>query len=524
MNLFIEFLSGEVPGGLLLLLLPLFVVNLSLFFFYKGSKLFSKKEYQKKIIKSSLLIIVVYSTLWFMLRPIQIPDSILFVPFQKNSQSDFASSESIEKQLDGRLLNEYRLHYWEWFYETCNQDSINDLNYRNSVAGRLNIDFRITGKYISNSSVEVTAINEDKYEKKLIDFSSYQDMASKILVWLDEIHSIIDNEKVINPNPNADIELLTEAKLNYLAANYDTALNLLLNMPEESILLKAKIYLKMGIKELKDNKNSVFKDEENQYFVKVINSLVPLAREGNDSPSLNRTLGELYLYDKKYKEAEIFLKKGITQNPHDSRIYYDMYYIHEDRIKDLGFDTRFDVLRKAIELDNGYVAAVYDLANDYFQTGTASASGSGTTSALQTLDIFMQINRENKKVLNLLANIYLQIKYTEKAIDIYKKLIVMEYNPGEIYYNLGIGYFHLKKYENAKTAFKKSISINDYPDSYLYLGAINRISGENDKALYYYRERIKRSKKGEDDYYAKEAMHGIRLILADQQDTSQVKE
>jgi tetratricopeptide (TPR) repeat protein len=79
---------------------------------------------------------------------------------------------------------------------------------------------------------------------------------------------------------------------------------------------------------------------------------------------------------------------------------------------------------------------------------------------------------------------------------------------------MGICYFHKDDYESAKREFERAIKINDYPDAYLYLGAISGLEGNTGKALYYYRERIKR-KQGDDDQYAKEAMRGIRLILND---------
>ena len=43
---------------------------------------------------------------------------------------------------------------------------------------------------------------------------------------------------------------------------------------------------------------------------------------------------------------------------------------------------------------------------------------------------------------------------------------------------------------------------------------MSRIEGDFEKALYYYRERVKR-KSGDDDQYARQAMKGIRLILND---------
>ena len=69
-------------------------------------------------------------------------------------------------------------------------------------------------------------------------------------------------------------------------------------------------------------------------------------------------------------------------------------------------------------------------------------------------------------------------------------------------------------YDSAKIEFNRAIDISDYPDAYLYLGAMYRLEGDPDRALHYYRERIKR-KQGDDDQYAKEAMRGIRLILND---------
>jgi len=140
MNALIEFLSGEVPGGLLLLLLILLILNLSLFFFYKGSKFFTKEVYQRKVIKSSGFVLVIYVTIWFVLKPVPLPESILFLPFQNDKKCEFTTSEILEQQIGGNLSEDYRLHKWEWFYETCNTDSIDSFDYRIDVAKRLNVD------------------------------------------------------------------------------------------------------------------------------------------------------------------------------------------------------------------------------------------------------------------------------------------------------------------------------------------------------------------------------------------------
>ena len=159
MNAFIDFLSGEVPGGILLLCLILLIINLSLFFLYKGSKLFKKEVYRTKVIKSSAFILVFYITIWFVLRPVTIPDSILFLPFQEGKECNLVISEILESQIEGNLSEDCRLHYWEWFYETCNNDSLNNFDYRLSVARRLNVDLIIAGKYLNNSRIRLNLVS-----------------------------------------------------------------------------------------------------------------------------------------------------------------------------------------------------------------------------------------------------------------------------------------------------------------------------------------------------------------------------
>lgn len=512
----IDFLSGEVPGGILLLILILFIINLIFFFFYKGSKLLNKKQYKDKIIKSSLFLLVVYISLWFLLSPPKIPDSVIFLPFQNGNTADFTICEMLERQLESNLSGDYRLHYWDWFYETCNQDSINNINYRNNVAKRLNIGLIISGRYIADFQVELSADDGNGLLTQQFEYNSFRELSGKIVSWLQDNYQItkpVDKNKIQISDESINIK--TKAKLLYLNSKYDSAIKLLSKTKESHVLLKAMINLRKGASFLKENKKSMFEDNTNTYFAEIIDTLIPIAVEGKDTATLNKILGELYLYNHQYEKSEIFLKKALTQNPYDARIYYLLYYLHKDRIVDLGFNNRFEVLQKAIDLDNGYVLAVYDLANEYFHSGTATPTGTGTTFAIETLKKIMKINPNNIKILNLLANIYLQIKDTEKAIQIYNELIKKGDHSGEIYYNLGIGYFHLQKYDQAGKAFEKSISINEYPNSYLYLAAINKINGHNEKALYYYRERIKR-KQGEDDMYAKEAMRGIRQILKEQ--------
>jgi tetratricopeptide (TPR) repeat protein len=191
-----------------------------------------------------------------------------------------------------------------------------------------------------------------------------------------------------------------------------------------------------------------------------------------------------------------------------------MSFLHDSRYEELGFSNRAEILTLAVQLDPGYSSAVYELSDELYLTGTAAPTNPNTIKSMEVLRDFLRINPNNENILSLLGRILLQTKYTLEAMEIYQKLLVLDPQSAENHYNMGICYFHKNDYESAKKEFNRAIEINDYPDAYLYLGAMHRLEGDSETALYYYRERIKR-KQGDDDQYAKEAMRGIRLILND---------
>jgi tetratricopeptide (TPR) repeat protein len=178
----------------------------------------------------------------------------------------------------------------------------------------------------------------------------------------------------------------------------------------------------------------------------------------------------------------------------------------------MGFEDRVAILEHTVRLDPGYVDAVYELANEIYTAGSGASSAYGTQRAVRLLNDFLNINANQQKILSLLARIYLQSKYTLKAHEIYRKLADFNPDSAENHYNLGVANYQLKNYDRAEQNFLRALEISDHLESYLYLGAICRHRENYDKALYYFRERIRR-KTGDKDHYAKEAMRQVRTIL-----------
>jgi len=104
------------------------------------------------------------------------------------------------------------------------------------------------------------------------------------------------------------------------------------------------------------------------------------------------------------------------------------------------------------------------------------------------------------------------LKEFDSAISIYRRVIELRPGAAEPLYNLGVALFRKKEYDEAEKYFRETLEAGDYPNALLYLGAIYQLREDFDTALKFYRRRLHK-REGDDDYYAKQAIRGIRNIL-----------
>ncbi len=515
---FLHFISGEVPGGVLLLLFLLVVINLALRYLYKSSKLFTKHEYIRKASKANVFLLGIYAILWFVLRPPGLPDRVLILPFENENVLDYSISAALQRQLSGQLNKNYTNHPWEWYYQTSNKDSLSDRSYRLILAEKLDMGMVISGKVNKKNddlNLDVEVIQSNSRDNINIQASSYHQATQSIVQWLSQNTDLL-SKNWIKAAALTDEQVAMSAQVSLLLLDdeFDQVIEMGLEPDSHQVALLARAYLDKGIEENEDKVWPTMKDTQfsNPWFRKLYNLIIPYSREGQDTADLNIILARMYQQIKNYEMAAICLEKAITQDRYNARIYYYLSFLHPSRYEERGFKTRDEVLLNAVKLDPGYWEAVYEYANELYTTGTAASTNPKTIKSIEYLQNFTRLNPNNEKILALLGKILLQSKYTREAVQIFEKLVILSENSALHNYNLGICYFHLKEYDRAKDLFNKAIDLNDYPDAYLYIGAIHRLAGDRDKALHYYRERVRRQR-GDDDLYAKEAMEGIRLIL-----------
>ena len=519
MNNIYKLLSGNVPGGLFVLVFLLVIVNLISYFLFKKSELFDRSVYKKRTIQLNLFIFFIYFFVWFLLQPAQLPKTVLVQPFQNGDSIDFTVSEMIERNLSGNLSPKFRLHPWEWFYLTAEKDSIYLPFYRKSLASRLKIDVVISGQ-IRSSNSDLKVDLAIKYLDKAITFDC---SGATYPVVLQEIIRQIGMQTNIlrkgvsqgSEDGQYNFKTLTQAKLAYLNKNFDLTLKLL---NDDSLylarIIRSRVYLKKALdqKEVKTLSGTTADTEENPFYRQIEQLLLPYSIKGMDTAEINFILGQMYLYRGDYETANICLKKAVSQNPYDARLFYYLSFLNVERLKEMRYTDRNDILRHAVRLDPGYSECVLRLANDIYNRGSGTSVARTTYEAIEVMEDYLKINSSTVPILKLLGKIYVQISDTPHAESLFKKVIALEPDTADNYYDLGVCYFNNKQYEQSKKFFERAIQMNDHRESYLYLGAVYWMQGDLEKSLYYYRERIKR-KINDDDYYALEAMRGVRLIL-----------
>ena len=504
----IAFLSGQVPGGILVLLLVLLVINL-VFSFFKSSKLTDSVHSRKGRLIYSVSAIFVYIAVWLATQPPKPQIRLMVLPERSAAYNiltahSFECSERFQQTALQYLSPRYLLHRWEWAFETIGPDSAFYYQQWLRLAKALRAGAVIFPQKQSNG-----------YRCVLLQGKDSTVFAGTTLTdVLKQLAGTSDLLKETYSFPEIPTDYLT-IKTAFLTKQFDRVLKLTAKATNPSLLLwRAAAYVEKGMRQKIDREKAKYVPVSNPDFIQAKHILIQSIKEKTDTPETAYWLGMMAVYNQNFTKAEVFLKKALVEDPVNPRIHLALSYLLPDRLQELGYQTRVDILKKAVHLDPGYREAVYQLADEYYYSGSGSETGFETTRAKNVIDSFLKIKKNDERILSLLGSIELKLKHYDKALEIFSKLRDMLPDKSNSYYDLGIVYFMKKEYKTALPYFLKAIQMDHNLDSYLYAGLTYRMLGNNRKALEYYRERVRR-KTGDDDKWAKEAMKGIRIILAD---------
>ncbi len=511
MSEFIEFLSGGIPGGAVLLVAVLIFANLTLSFLRK-SELISRERLFSRIASINIVIIILYTLLWAAKKPPQPADRIIILPTLSSNNSLELNEKSLvladlfEKNAYN-FKGRYLVHKWEWLYKTLSQENLSLYESWNKLAQNLDPSILVESTFNESGAYLIKA--HIKGEQEVVDRIIMKDsLQEEFITFIADLNLTFKRDTKIEITDGKYLKaelLINEGKL-------EQAHNLLESDSSQTAkIILAKLFVNKGLQFKYDYDKLKYVEIINPDFEKAKKILYPMIKSKKDPPGVAFLIGRMAIREQKYERAEIFLKKAFVDEPRNSRVYYLMSHLLSSRLEELGFENRKSILLKTIEQDPGYADPVFDLANLFYITGNGYEKGMGTTGALKTLEKYLLLNNNDPKILGLLATLYIKTSKFEKAKEIYQKLAVHYPKDSNVIYNLGIVSYSQSDYENALKLFNEAIELDNNLDAYLYAGITSQMLGKREQALKYYQDRV-RYKKSDDDPYAKEAMLGIRKI------------
>jgi len=513
MDFFEQILLGLTPGRIAFILALFAALNLGLWFFLKSKLLDSPRFRSQSLRLNAVLLLFVFVLLVFLRQPLA-QKIILFTPaFEKDESGRIEATRNwILADIFSRsgrtvLKSRYFAYRWQWLAEAVASRDKTDLESYLRFGRLIKAELIICPlKTISGDSILVYR-GEDQTPLRI----TVANLSPSGEFWkqLDRHTGIFrsNNFPVDHNDPG-----LIEAELALICSGFESA-GPISGLPASVHVdeLQARIDLLEGIRTIRPGSSGA-ELQSNPYFKAVLNRLLPHVKERRETPGMAMILGKIAMYQDDFSQAEILVKRALAEDPENSRIYFELSSFLPERLDDLGFKTRREVLEKAIKLDPAYYAALLALSNDYYQQGSGTPGGFGTTKAFEILDKLNELYPSDSVIKSRLADILIKTSRFAEAHQIFKEILFQFPASADAHYNLGTTYFYQQKYDSAITEFSTAIRQEKHLDAYLFKGITFRQAGLRDSALFYFRERV-RLKTGDDDRFAKEAMLGIRKIL-----------
>ncbi len=225
---------------------------------------------------------------------------------------------------------------------------------------------------------------------------------------------------------------------------------------------------------------------------------------------MSNMIAESFMLEELYGDAEQFLKIGFGENPYSLEILQNLTLLHPSRLKGLPLGDEDDLVARILNICPSNEAVLKKYIEKLLLNVQVTKAQSDEIKG--RIDKALALNPASI-VAWMLKGKYFNMNFDyEAALAAFQKADSLSPEDGVIQYNLGVTYFKMERPEEAEHYFQNAVKISDYLNAHLYLGAIYKDRGEYEKALERFRHRVA-NKEGDDDYYALQAMKGIRECL-----------
>lgn len=526
-----HFLSGNVPGGIGLYLLLVFIIFLTLYTISRRNELFTSRHFKRWFGGTWLVLTTIYTLSW-----INDPPPMLYSRFSTHIVS--ADQESIwlayyfRDELS-RHLQPFNgptrcLYQQRWNYlanvdcavqpnEDCDR-IIRNLPLEEIVEGEVKT---VGGHSVLDLTFRNLARNRVAGEIR-IEFSSGSpgEIMPRVLAWVQNYLPLHEN---VGTFSLADQQLVL-AKDVFYRQEYRKSQQLCLlaqqHHPENEEIRKWYYYNQIRIAaDLRREDQSrhpyrarklqweVMANEARAFLIKIVKENL---RHDIDDPLLDNMVAESFLLEEYYHDGEEFLKIAYHADPLNIDVLQNLSLLHPSRFEGLPFKEENDLLARILD--------ICPIQEQILRRYVEKLLLAGTVSQASLEEIKKRLDKALALYPTSIVALVLQGKYFQavfdypKALKSYLKADSLDHGKAFLQYNIGVAYFKLEDFESAERYFQKAVDLDDYLDAHLYLGVIYMNRREYQKALERFRYRVAH-KTGEDDYYAAQAMKGIRECL-----------
>ncbi len=178
------------------------------------------------------------------------------------------------------------------------------------------------------------------------------------------------------------------------------------------------------------------------------------------------------------------LKEALRADPHHPRCYWLISHLNRGSLASFGFDSRLKARREAVRLQPAFPPALIPLARELADLGRGGEAAELVDRALVCLP-------DHEELLLQRANLAYRLFDHERAILIYLRLLERMPDDPRPWKNLGQVYYVLQKYAEAIPCLERAVALGSTPHLLHLLGVSHRKLGDRDKAIHYFRRRMK---------------------------------
>ncbi|OGH57385.1 MAG: hypothetical protein A3G34_04300 [Candidatus Lindowbacteria bacterium RIFCSPLOWO2_12_FULL_62_27] len=230
-------------------------------------------------------------------------------------------------------------------------------------------------------------------------------------------------------------------------------------------------------------------------FRKAIQEFEPILRVRDSDFEAYHRIGQCYFNLSDYPAAVRNLQKAIEVDPKNP---YPMFFLGRTYLEMGEWAKAVDMLSKSVELDASNAEFFFWLGSAYYATGDFRNDKEEFWHSGQNFRRAIEMGYSNPTSLFMLGNSLLHrgiflitnnreqeaTEHLKAAVTQYQQVIKAQPDASNAFLNLGLGYYALKKFDDALTAIRKAIELEPTVDFFHdFLGNTLYVLGRFDDAV-----------------------------------------